>query len=47
MSRISRRHVVEMVRKERRQLLRDPRTRLIMFVAPVIQPLIASDARNR
>jgi ABC-2 type transport system permease protein len=26
-----------MVRKERRQLLRDPRTRLIMFVAPVIQ----------
>jgi ABC-2 type transport system permease protein len=31
------RHVLEMVRKERRQLLRDPRTRLIMFVAPVIQ----------
>jgi ABC-2 type transport system permease protein len=37
MTRPSPRHVMEMVRKERRQLLRDPRTRLIMFVAPVIQ----------
>jgi ABC-2 type transport system permease protein len=35
-----------MVRKERRQLLRDPRTRLIMFVAPVIQLLMFGYAVN-
>jgi ABC-2 type transport system permease protein len=35
-----------MVRKERRQLLRDPRTRLIMFVAPVIQLLLFGYAVN-
>jgi ABC-2 type transport system permease protein len=42
----SSRHVLEMVRKERRQLLRDPRTRLIMFVAPVIQLLMFGYAVN-
>jgi len=42
----SRRHVVEMVRKERRQLLRDPRTRLIMFVAPIIQLVMFGYAVN-
>jgi ABC-2 type transport system permease protein len=35
-----------MVRKERRQLLRDPRTQLIMFVAPVIQLLLFGYAVN-
>jgi ABC-2 type transport system permease protein len=35
-----------MVRKERRQLLRDPRTRLIMFVAPVMQLLMFGYAVN-
>jgi ABC-2 type transport system permease protein len=35
-----------MVRKERRQLLRDPRTRLIMFVAPIIQLLLFGYAVN-
>jgi ABC-2 type transport system permease protein len=35
-----------MVRKERRQLLRDPRTRLIMFVAPVIQLVMFGYAVN-
>jgi ABC-2 type transport system permease protein len=43
---LSRRHVIEMVKKERRQLLRDPRTRLIMFVAPVIQLLMFGYAVN-
>lgn len=42
----SRRHVLEMVRKERRQLLRDPRTRLIMFVFPVIQLVMFGYAVN-
>lgn len=40
------RHVLEMVRKERRQLLRDPRTRLIMFVAPVVQLVMFGYAVN-
>jgi ABC-2 type transport system permease protein len=40
------RHVAEMVRKERRQLMRDPRTRLIMFVAPVLQLLMFGYAVN-
>jgi ABC-2 type transport system permease protein len=35
-----------MVRKERRQLLRDPRTRLIMFAAPVLQLLMFGYAVN-
>jgi ABC-2 type transport system permease protein len=35
-----------MVRKERRQLLRDPRTRLVMFVAPVIQLVMFGYAVN-
>jgi ABC-2 type transport system permease protein len=35
-----------MVKKERRQLLRDPRTRLIMFVAPIIQLLMFGYAVN-
>ncbi len=39
-------HVLEMVRKERRQLLRDPRTRLIMFVAPVVQLVVFGYAVN-
>ena len=43
---ISRAHVLEMVRKERRQLLRDLRTRLVMFVAPVIQLLMFGYAVN-
>ncbi len=46
MTGISRLHVVEMVRKERRQLLRDPRTRLIMFVAPIIQLMMFGYAVN-
>ena len=46
MTRLSRRHVVEMVRKERRQLFRDPRTRLVMFVAPVIQLVMFGYAVN-
>lgn len=46
MTRPSPRHVLEMVRKERRQLLRDPRTRLIMFVAPVIQLVMFGYAVN-
>lgn len=46
MRRLSRRHVVEMVRKERRQLFRDPRTRLVMFVAPVIQLVMFGYAVN-
>lgn len=40
------RHVLEMVRKERRQLLRDPRTRLIVFVAPIVQLLLFGYAVN-
>lgn len=46
MNRPSPRHVAEMVRKERRQLLRDPRTHLIMFVAPIIQLLMFGYAVN-
>ncbi|HUP20103.1 MAG TPA: ABC transporter permease, partial [Gemmatimonadota bacterium] len=46
MTRPSRRRVLEMVRKERRQLLRDPRTRLVVFVAPVIQLLLFGYAVN-
>jgi ABC-2 type transport system permease protein len=45
-NRPSPRHVAELVRKERRQLLRDPRTRLIMFVAPVLQLLMFGYAVN-
>jgi len=45
-NRPSARHVLEMVRKERRQLLRDPRTRLIMFVAPVVQLVMFGYAVN-
>lgn len=46
MNGLSLRHVLEMVRKERRQLLRDPRTRLIMFVAPVVQLVMFGYAVN-
>ncbi|HKY60110.1 MAG TPA: ABC transporter permease [Gemmatimonadota bacterium] len=42
----SRRHVLELVRKERRQLLRDPRTRMIVFVAPVVQLIVFGYAVN-
>lgn len=42
----SRRHVLELVRKERRQLLRDPRTRLIVFVAPIVQLIVFGYAVN-
>jgi ABC-2 type transport system permease protein len=45
-TRISARRVLEMVRKERRQLLRDPRTRLVMFVAPIIQLVMFGYAVN-
>ena len=40
MTRPSAGRVRAMVRKEARQLLRDPRTRLVVFVAPVIQLLL-------
>lgn len=46
MKRPSPRHVREMVKKERRQLLRDPRTRLIVFVAPIVQLLLFGYAVN-
>lgn len=46
MKRPSPRHVLEMVKKERRQLLRDPRTRLIVFVAPIVQLLLFGYAVN-
>jgi len=39
-------HVAEMVKKERRQLLRDTRTRLVMFVAPIIQLMMFGYAVN-
>ena len=42
----SRRHVTELVRKERHQLLRDPRTRMIIFVAPIVQLLVFGYAVN-
>ncbi|MGH7570852.1 MAG: ABC transporter permease [Gemmatimonadota bacterium] len=42
----SRRHVIELVKKERRQLLRDPRTRMIVFVAPILQLLVFGYAVN-
>ncbi|HET6361904.1 MAG TPA: ABC transporter permease [Gemmatimonadota bacterium] len=42
----SARHVAEIVRKERRQLLRDPRTRMIMFAAPILQLLMFGYAVN-
>lgn len=42
----SRRHVLELVRKETRQLLRDPRTRLIILVAPIVQLLVFGYAVN-
>jgi len=42
----SRRHVLELVRKERRQLLRDPRTRMIVFVAPIVQLIVFGYAVN-
>lgn len=40
------RRIREMVKKERRQLLRDPRTRLIVFVAPIVQLLLFGYAVN-
>lgn len=42
----SRLHILEMVKKERRQLLRDVRTRLVMFVAPIIQLMMFGYAVN-
>jgi ABC-2 type transport system permease protein len=38
--------VREMVKKELRQLLRDPRTRAVIFVAPIIQLLLFGYAMN-
>ncbi len=46
MSRASLHRIGEMVQKEFRQLLRDPRTRAVMFVAPVIQLLMFGYAVN-
>lgn len=43
---ISRRRVVEMVRKEIRQLFRDPRTKRVIFVAPIIQLVLFGYAVN-
>ena len=43
---LSWRRVLEMVRKEARQLLRDPRTRVAMFVAPMIQLVVFGYAVN-
>jgi ABC-2 type transport system permease protein len=40
MSAVSRRRVRALVRKEMRQLLRDPRTKRIVFAAPVLQLLL-------
>jgi ABC-2 type transport system permease protein len=45
-SRASLHRIGEMVKKEFRQLLRDPRTRAVMFVAPVIQLLMFGYAVN-
>ncbi len=42
----SRARIIELVRKESRQLLRDPRSRIAMFVAPVIQLIIFGYAVN-
>jgi len=46
MSRDSLLRIREMVKKELRQLLRDPRTRAVIFVAPVIQLLMFGYAVN-
>lgn len=46
MSGFSWRRVREMVKKEFRQLLRDPRTRIMIFVAPVIQLVLFGYAVN-
>jgi ABC-2 type transport system permease protein len=46
MSRIATLRLREMVKKELRQLLRDPRTRAVIFVAPVIQLLMFGYAVN-
>jgi ABC-2 type transport system permease protein len=40
------RRIAEMVRKEARQLLRDPRTRVAMFVAPMVQLVVFGYAVN-
>jgi ABC-2 type transport system permease protein len=42
----SRTRIAELVRKEVRQLFRDPRTRLVMFVAPLVQLVIFGYAVN-
>lgn len=44
--RLSTLRVLEMVRKELRQLLRDPKTKRIVFVAPIIQLLMFGYAVN-
>ena len=46
MSRASLHRIGEMVKKEFRQLLRDPRTRAVMFAAPVVQLLMFGYAVN-
>lgn len=43
---ISRRRVTEMVRKELRQLFRDPRTKRVIFVAPIVQLVLFGYAVN-
>jgi ABC-2 type transport system permease protein len=43
---LSRARIAELVRKEARQLFRDPRTRIVMFVAPVVQLLLFGYAVN-
>ena len=38
--------VREMIKKEARQLLRDPRTRMMIFVAPIVQLVVLGYAVN-
>ena len=46
MKRLSGARIAELVRKEARQLFRDPRTRVVMFVAPIIQLIVFGYAVN-
>jgi len=46
MRRMSGARIAELVRKEARQLFRDPRTRVVMFVAPIIQLVVFGYAVN-
>lgn len=46
MSRVSASRVYHMLKKERRQMLRDPRMRMMMFVAPIVQLIAFGYAVN-